>query len=392
MSDGNGKQLEYFKTSSVCEITGLSATVLRAWERRYGFLNPERLPGGHRLYSRDDLEVLRRVKHLTDRGFSVGELAEHGRDWLLEAPGEPEDLQDWYDEAAGLVNRDLRVFRRDRYRGESLGVPLDSLDPRDLASIVLLYEAVSSVYELWRYMDPDARNGELVWRRLDSTLNAELLSRLAQLGSLTEPPTQLVSAALEDAKFGALAPLKRILGNPTARGEDALRSAVTLCRDHSKILRNAFTDLDVGIRAADESPKVHSLKSAVSKLSSPPHSIEVHLESDCAVSSRCLETSALDRILYSFLRKLNRGNVGRTRLWVGEVSEGFLRFAFQGERQANIQFEPEELATLAVSLAAGVSGVAAIEQSYLGSSNGWVWFHWPILRTAPDAHFCDCEI
>ena len=38
--------------------TGLSPATLRAWERRYGLVKPERSLGGHRLYSEHDIEVL----------------------------------------------------------------------------------------------------------------------------------------------------------------------------------------------------------------------------------------------------------------------------------------------------------------------------------------------
>lgn len=51
-----------YKMSAVCERTGLGPSLLRAWERRYGLLRPDRTDGGHRLYGDDDLHVLGRVK------------------------------------------------------------------------------------------------------------------------------------------------------------------------------------------------------------------------------------------------------------------------------------------------------------------------------------------
>ncbi len=55
--------------------TGVSRELLRAWERRYGLLQPERSAGGYRLYSSEDE---RRVRAMTDalaRGLSAGEAA-----------------------------------------------------------------------------------------------------------------------------------------------------------------------------------------------------------------------------------------------------------------------------------------------------------------------------
>jgi CheY-like chemotaxis protein len=43
---------------------------LRTWEERYGLLVPERSPGGHRVYSRDQVEQLRFVKAQLDSGMS----------------------------------------------------------------------------------------------------------------------------------------------------------------------------------------------------------------------------------------------------------------------------------------------------------------------------------
>jgi DNA-binding transcriptional MerR regulator len=44
---------------------------LRAWERRYDFLNPERTDSGHRLYSEQHIALVRRVTALIDSGLPV---------------------------------------------------------------------------------------------------------------------------------------------------------------------------------------------------------------------------------------------------------------------------------------------------------------------------------
>jgi len=62
-----------YKVGTMAKLTGLSPAVLRAWERRYGLLHPERGPGGQRLYTDQDLLVLRRVRQLLDEGRSIGE-------------------------------------------------------------------------------------------------------------------------------------------------------------------------------------------------------------------------------------------------------------------------------------------------------------------------------
>ena len=59
----------------VTERTGLSSHVLRAWERRYGAVEPRRTEGGHRLYTDAEVERLRILAALTSRGRRIGEIA-----------------------------------------------------------------------------------------------------------------------------------------------------------------------------------------------------------------------------------------------------------------------------------------------------------------------------
>ena len=46
---------------------------LRAWERRYGLIRPQRTPKGHRLYSRADIQRIEQVLALLDRGIAIGQ-------------------------------------------------------------------------------------------------------------------------------------------------------------------------------------------------------------------------------------------------------------------------------------------------------------------------------
>ncbi len=63
----------YFPIRTVSELTGVNAVTLRAWERRYGLINPKRTPKGHRLYTRADVEMIREVLRLIARGIPVSQ-------------------------------------------------------------------------------------------------------------------------------------------------------------------------------------------------------------------------------------------------------------------------------------------------------------------------------
>jgi MerR family transcriptional regulator, light-induced transcriptional regulator len=54
---------------------GVSEHVLRAWERRYGLLEPGRSPGGYRLYSAADERRVRRMQAYLAAGSSAAEAA-----------------------------------------------------------------------------------------------------------------------------------------------------------------------------------------------------------------------------------------------------------------------------------------------------------------------------
>ncbi len=77
--------------------TGESPELLRAWETRYGLVEPERTPGGLRLYSEDDERRVRTMRHHIAAGLSASEaarLAKLADDQASDAPsGTPADIE-----------------------------------------------------------------------------------------------------------------------------------------------------------------------------------------------------------------------------------------------------------------------------------------------------------
>jgi DNA-binding transcriptional MerR regulator len=71
---------EQIPIRTVASLTGVNAITLRAWERRYGLIRPLRTPKGHRLYTHQHLELIRRVQTLLQRGVPISRARE-----LLEA-------------------------------------------------------------------------------------------------------------------------------------------------------------------------------------------------------------------------------------------------------------------------------------------------------------------
>jgi DNA-binding transcriptional MerR regulator len=61
---------------TVTRLTGVNAVTLRAWERRYGVIRPLRTAKGHRLYTHEHVELIRRVLTLVDRGIPISRVRE----------------------------------------------------------------------------------------------------------------------------------------------------------------------------------------------------------------------------------------------------------------------------------------------------------------------------
>lgn len=64
----------HYLISTVAELTGINPITLRAWERRYGLIQPQRTDKGHRLYSAEDIEQIREVLRLVEEGVPIGQV------------------------------------------------------------------------------------------------------------------------------------------------------------------------------------------------------------------------------------------------------------------------------------------------------------------------------
>jgi MerR family transcriptional regulator, light-induced transcriptional regulator len=63
-----------YSIGAVERSTGLTKDTLRVWERRYGFPKPQRDELGERLYQGADVDKLRVIKRLIDRGYRPGKI------------------------------------------------------------------------------------------------------------------------------------------------------------------------------------------------------------------------------------------------------------------------------------------------------------------------------
>jgi MerR family transcriptional regulator, light-induced transcriptional regulator len=65
----------YLRIGQLAKRTGVSPELLRAWEQRYGLLQPTRTPGGFRLYSAADEARVQRMQSLVADGLAAAQAA-----------------------------------------------------------------------------------------------------------------------------------------------------------------------------------------------------------------------------------------------------------------------------------------------------------------------------
>ncbi|RKQ95868.1 MerR family transcriptional regulator [Kushneria sinocarnis] len=125
----------------VSRLTGVNSVTLRAWERRYGLIQPRRTPKGHRLYAREDIERVERILQWLNRGVPVSQVSELlDRSASSTAPPPRESVghveADWQSQCQEAV---VAVETFDVSR-------LDTLFTRSMG----LYPVNTAISQLWR--------------------------------------------------------------------------------------------------------------------------------------------------------------------------------------------------------------------------------------------------
>ncbi|MGQ7249073.1 MerR family transcriptional regulator [Halomonas sp. V046] len=175
----------------VSRLTGVNSVTLRAWERRYGLIQPRRTPKGHRLYAREDIERVERILQWLNRGVPVSQVRE-----LLEQPEAvdptPPAAGDWVSQRRQLLNA------------------VDALDLEHLEGLyqqaLALYPVATCLGELWQ---PTVRELEERWddqlgaglqrRCLESFLRTRIGIRLFHANRQARGPSLIIDTLPDDS-------------------------------------------------------------------------------------------------------------------------------------------------------------------------------------------------
>ena len=73
-----------YPVKRISDLTGINPVTLRAWERRYGILKPDRDENRYRLYSDQDLAILRWLINKKNSGVSISTAAANLKDMIVQ--------------------------------------------------------------------------------------------------------------------------------------------------------------------------------------------------------------------------------------------------------------------------------------------------------------------
>ena len=137
-----------YSIKAITSLTGLTPETLRAWERRYDCVSPNRSTNGRRTYSQADLEKLKLLVNLTRQGHAIGKIANLN----------PEELANFQQQTShqggsgesvlcDQIIESLRHYQIDQCE-QLLKRGLVAYDPLDYARNILL-PALQRVGQLW---------------------------------------------------------------------------------------------------------------------------------------------------------------------------------------------------------------------------------------------------
>lgn len=132
---------ELLPIREISRTTGINTVTLRAWERRYGLLVPQRTAKGHRLYTKADIQKVRQIQVWLARGVAISKVP------ALLAEKATGDLTGQIDSAwtgiAEQIHEHLNNFHRSRL--EHLLADIFALYPAEIVADYVLIPLIEQL-------------------------------------------------------------------------------------------------------------------------------------------------------------------------------------------------------------------------------------------------------
>ncbi|HEX4547668.1 MerR family transcriptional regulator [Pseudomonas sp.] len=182
---------ELFPIREVSRVTGVNPVTLRAWERRYGLIQPTRTESGHRLYSMTEIERVHSIVEWIDRGVAVSKIGK------ILAKTEPLKV------LAHVISNDLvqADYQQWQHQVQAAVSAFDDIELDRIYGQIFSSYSLPVVFQdilmpLWRQLQQhhDAFGQTSEWLFFDGYLRARVLQRIIMLR--TSQPRKIVVTAL----------------------------------------------------------------------------------------------------------------------------------------------------------------------------------------------------
>lgn len=200
---------ELYPIREVARLTGINPVTLRAWERRYGLVQPTRTESGHRLYSLADIEEVRSILGWIERGVAVskvGKILARTQQARTALPGPCDEHGEWqqWQERIRQCVREFAEARLDQVYGQVFSsYPL----------AVAFEQVLMPVWqELLVHQGHFGQASE--WLFLDTFLRARTLQRLRLASDQGQDSRVLLVAIPEQCRELELQVTGLLLGGP----------------------------------------------------------------------------------------------------------------------------------------------------------------------------------
>ncbi|MDF1764505.1 MAG: MerR family transcriptional regulator [Oleibacter sp.] len=174
-------------------LSGINPVTLRAWERRYGIIVPNRTEQGHRYYSEEHLEKVRNIVYWLDQGYPI----RHIKLLINDAESYQSVHRDeWKNQQDALITalRDLDVVKLD-----------DLLNAGLAANAMPVYFDLCLMPLLDRLRSEQANDQSMLLRVFDYEIKRKLSGLILQQRRHNEGPTLVMATNHSDSELSVLA-------------------------------------------------------------------------------------------------------------------------------------------------------------------------------------------
>ena len=248
------------------KLTGLSAHVIRAWEKRYDLVSPTRGKNRYRQYTDEDVTFFRYLKGEVDKGHSIGALAELGREELLkrskvasvESPQvEPPAEQLVFELTTAIQEHEINVFER-KLNGALAVIPFEEALKR------FLFPLLERVGDLWH----EGKISVAQEHYVSNLVKQKVFSAMNQLRVVENGPKVVVACPQNEMhEIGAMTVAYLCASRGCRTHYLGLRMPIDELADYCKAIRPAIIFFSITLVPSDE--EAECLASALASQLSP---------------------------------------------------------------------------------------------------------------------------